>query len=46
MRLVVVAIERGYERVIGYTDAKLSPTAKINVEDAQRRKANKVMCGP
>ncbi len=30
----------------GYTDAKLSPTAKINVEDAQRRKANKVMCGP
>ena len=30
----------------GYTDAKLSPTAKINVDDAQRRKANKVMCGP
>ena len=29
-----------------YSDAKLSPTAKINVEDAQRRKANKVMCGP
>lgn len=30
----------------GYSDAKLSAAAKANVEEAQRRKAAKVMCGP
>jgi hypothetical protein len=30
----------------GYSDAKLSAMAKANVEEAQRRKAAKVMCGP
>lgn len=30
----------------GYSDAKLSPVAKANIAEAQRRKADKVMCGP
>jgi hypothetical protein len=30
----------------GYSDAKLSAMAKANVDEAQRRKAAKVMCAP